>query len=446
MLNDVKKYFNKIIPIALPIIVQGLIFQLQTLINRAFLGNLKLEYLSVLGNVTFPYFTTLSIMFGISIGTTIVVAQNIGAKKMKEAKMYSEASIGYNLLLSTILFFIWFFFSKKIFSIIGVDNILMDYCVSYVQILSFSLIIFGVDTSIQSILLGIGLTKPIMYSGVCKVALNILLDWVLIFGKLGFPELGLKGAALSTTISNIVATGVLVAYIFISKKLPFKFSLKEILRARWGKYRDVIKVGIPAGFEQFAWHFANLFLIRALNSISNIAVGIYALTFGMEVLVFCVYTGIGKSTLALIGYKIGERNEKEAKSIMNVSIIYSIFITCIFSLSFILFSKQISSIFTNDKLIIEKAAFFLIITSFILFPKSLNAVVGNGIRGTGDTKWMLYTQLFGAAFIIVASYILIFVLKVGIIGIYITLFSDELIRSILNLIRFYKMKNKPVLI
>jgi Na+-driven multidrug efflux pump len=74
------------------------------------------------------------------------------------------------------------------------------------------------------------------------------------------------------------------------------------------------------------------------------------------------------------------------------------------------------------------------------------AAVGSGIRETENTKWMLYTQLFGAAFIIVASYILIFVLKVGIIGIYITLFSDELIRSILNLIRFYKMKNKPVLI
>jgi len=444
--NDVKKYFNKIVLIALPIIVQGLIFQLQTLINRAFLGNLKSEYLSVLGNVTFPYFTTISIMFGISIGTTIVVAQNIGAKKMKEAKAYSEASIGYNLLLSTILFFIWFFFSKKIFSILGVDNILIDYCVSYIQILSFSLIIFGVDTSIQSILLGIGLTKPIMYSGICKVILNILLDWVLIFGKLGFPELGLRGAALSTTISNIIATGILIAYIFISKKLPFKFSLKEIVKARWEKYRDVIKVGIPAGFEQFAWHFANLFLIRALNSISNIAVGIYTLTFGMEVLVFCFYTGIGKSTLTLIGHKTGERNEKEVKNIMNVSIIYNIFITSIFGLSFILFPEQILSIFTNDKLIIEKAAFFLIVTSFILFPKSLNAVVGNGIRGIGDTKWMLYTQLFGTGFIIITSYTLIFFLKVGIIGIYITLFSDELIRSILNLIRFYKMKKQTIVI
>jgi Na+-driven multidrug efflux pump len=57
---------------------------------------------------------------------------------------------------------------------------------------------------------------------------------------------------LSTTTSNIIATGVLIVYIFISKKLPFKFSLKEIVKARWDKYRDVIKVGIPAGFEQFA--------------------------------------------------------------------------------------------------------------------------------------------------------------------------------------------------
>ena len=446
MLYDLKKYFNKIIPISLPIIFQGLIFQLQTLINRAFLGNLKSEYLSVLGNVTFPYFTTISILFGISIGTTIVVSQNIGAKKIKEAKMYSEASISYNLLLSIILFFIWYFFSKSIFSIMGVDDALIDYCVSYIQILSISLIISGADTSIQSILLGIGLTKPILYSGVCKVVLNILLDWILIFGKLGFPELGLRGAALSTTVSNIVAAGILIAYIFISKKIPFKFSLKEILKARWKKYRDVIKIGIPAGFEQFAWHFANLFLIRALNNISNVAVGIYTLTFGMEVLAFCFYTGIAKSTLTLIGHKIGERNIKEAKTIMNVSIAYSIFITIIFGLFFILFPRQILNIFTNDKLIIEKAVFFLIITSFILFPKSINAVVGNGIRGTGDTKWMLYTQLFGAGFIIVTSYVLIFLLKVGIIGIYIALFSDELIRSILNLAHFYRMKNKPAVI
>src|SRR4030066_468564 len=371
MLYDLKKYFNKIIPISLPIIFQGLIFQLQTLINRAFLGNLKSEYLSVLGNVTFPYFATISIVFGISVGTTVVVSQNIGAKKIKEANMYS---------------------------------------------------------------------------GVCKVLLNIFLDWILIFGKLGFPELGLRGAALSTTISNIIATGILIAYIFISKKLPFKFSLKEIVKARWEKYRDVIKVGIPAGFEQFAWHFANLFLIRALNSISNVAVSIYILTFGMEVLAFCFYTGISKSTLTLIGHKIGERNIKEAKTIMNVSIAYSIFITIIFCLFFILFPRQILNIFTNDKLIIEKAVFFLIITSFILFPKSINAVVGNGIRGTGDTKWMLYTQLFGAGFIIVTSYVLIFLLKVGIIGIYIALFSDELIRSILNLAHFYRMKNKPAVI
>src|SRR4030042_1131529 len=281
MLYDLKKYFNKIIPISLPIIFQGFIFQLQTLINRAFLGNLKSEYLSVLGNVTFPYFTTISILFGISIGTTIVVSQNIGAKKIKEAKMYSEASISYNLLLSIILFFIWYFFSKSIFSIMGVDDALIDYCVSYIQILSISLIISGADTSIQSILLGIGLTKPILYSGVCKVVLNILLDWILIF-------------------------------------------------------------------EQFAWHLANLFLIRALNNISNVAVSIYILTFGMEVLAFCFYTGISKSTLTLIGHKIGERNIKEAKTIMNVSIAYSIFITIIFSLFFILFPRQILNIFVKS--------------------------------------------------------------------------------------------------
>ena len=105
---------------------------------------------------------------------------------------------------------------------------------------------------------------------------------------------------------------------------------------------------------------------------------------------------------------------------------------------FLCASGPILSIFTKDSTIISSAKPFLIFTGFIMIPKSLNVVIGNGIRAYGETKWMMYSQIIGSVFVVFCSFLLIEILHFDMIAIYMTLLFDELIRASINFAYFIR--------
>lgn len=423
--------------IAIPIIVQGMVLQIQTLINRAFLGNIKTEYLSAIGNTIFPLNATMSIVSAISTGLTILVSRSYGAGDREKAREYTESSAKYSTGISFLLFIVWFFFSEIIFGFMGVDRQLIPYCAGYVKIIAVSVILFGIDTTLQGSLQGLGRTNPIMFIGLMKVVLNVFLDWVLIFGKFGLPALGMNGAGLSTAISNIVSISILSAYILKSNSLPFKIKIKGIMSASWLRYKEIANLGLPAGFEIFAFYVGTLVMLRFMNSLEAISAGIFTLTSGIEVFVFFIYNGFARAAITLIGQSTGRGEKKEARNILTSCLRIELIIVAVICAIFILFRHGVVGIFSTDPVVIQKAQFLFIITSLAMFPKSMNVVVGSAIRAIGDTRWMLKTQIFGTAFVILSSYMCIFVFKLGILGVYLTGMMDEGLRSIINTIRFY---------
>jgi putative MATE family efflux protein len=285
---------------------------------------------------------------------------------------------------------------------------------------------------------GIGITKIIMLSGLISNALNILLDWILIFGKFGFPQMNIEGAALASTISNFVTAPIMIGYIFASKNIPFKLDIKKIFSFHWSLYKNVLKIGIPSGLEFILWNIGTLIVISFLNRLDIMAVGIFTLIFSIETLPLFLYMGFANAALTLVGHKTGEDNQKQAISVGLRCLLFSLIICAVFAVLFLIFSKGILRLFTNDISLIEYAAPFLMFVSITIFPKSINNVIGLGIRGTGDTKWMLYGQMFGTVLVITLSYLLIFPVGLGLWGIFAALLVDETIRGIVNLLRFWK--------
>jgi putative efflux protein, MATE family len=310
------RYFREIFAIAVPIIIQGMVFQLQTLINRAFLGNLKTEYLAAIGNATTPYQATLAAVTSATMGLTILISRRAGAKDYGDVREHMDTSIFFNTLISVLLFLLWYFFSDSIFLLMGVTPRLIGYCDQYVKIMGLYLLLFGTDISIQAALQGMGETKPIMYAGIYKVAMNIFLDWCLIFGNLGFPELGLTGAAIASSAANISSALLLILYVCFSKKLPMADGTRRSLRPKPEKYREAMRLGLPAGLEIAAWHIGNLFLVRLMNNLDDSAVGMYTLITVIESITFLISDGIGRGSLTLIGHKIGENRMEESTKII----------------------------------------------------------------------------------------------------------------------------------
>ncbi len=164
---------KKIFTIAIPLILQQLSLQMQVWVDRAMLGHVDSKYFSAVGNALVPFCAIVAIINAICCGTTILIAQNIGAKNISQSKNYAECSFIGNSIFPLMAFSFFFFASGFLFKLMGVQSPILEYSTSYIKILSFTLLILGIVSTSASVMQGIGITKMIMVSGIISNILNI---------------------------------------------------------------------------------------------------------------------------------------------------------------------------------------------------------------------------------------------------------------------------------
>ena len=435
------EYKNKLVKIFVPIMLSNLISQIQMFIDRIFLGRMNILYMSAVGNATAPVWTTMSFVFSLSMGASILISQSVGEKDIEKAKDYAASLIKFHNLIPVLLFLFWMFCSPLVFRLMGVSPTVMDLCVKYTRIFSPIFLMLGLFASYSVVYQTSNYTKPLVAYGIIRTVLNIFLDYVLIFGKLGFPRMEIAGAALGTTIAEYLGAFYLLC-VTISKKDKFFTSpgLKRILRAKMPPYLHSIKLGVNTALEDLLWNAGNLCIIRILNTINEKAAGIYSMVFTVEIIFVVIIGAIGSGTLTLTGEATGAKDHKLYRDIVKTSIKWA-FLVAAFALIFIsIFPRQTLSLFTTDKEVIELSVIYIILVASNLFGKSGNIIIGNGIRGYGDTKWMLITQTMGTIGVVGLSCLCVFVFKLGMLGVFIAVLIDEAFRAVINFIRFLRIK------
>ena len=129
-----KDYKSKILKIFIPIMLSNVISQIQMLIDRIFLGRMDVLYMSAVGNATAPVWTTLSFVFSLSMGASILISQNVGAKNVEEGKEFAASLVNYHNIIPVILFLFWTFASPVVFKLMGVGENVIELCISYTRI------------------------------------------------------------------------------------------------------------------------------------------------------------------------------------------------------------------------------------------------------------------------------------------------------------------------
>lgn len=421
--------------------LSNLISQIQMLIDRIFLGRLDILYMSAVGNATAPVWTTMSFVFSMSMGASILISHSVGEKDNEKAKEYAASMIKFHNVIPVLLFFFWMFCSPLIFKMMGVSQNVMRLCVTYTRIYSPVFLIIGLGASYSVVFQTSNNTKPLVVYGLIRSLLNILLDYLLIFGKFGFPRMEITGAALGTTIAEY-AGAVYLLLLIIARRDKFftNPSFKKIIHASLIPYLKSIKLGIPTAFEDLLWNAGNLCIIRILNTINETAAGIYSMVFTVEVVFVVVIGSIGSGTLTLTGEATGAKDQRLFRSIVRTAIKWSFIVSALALIFVSIFPRFTLSLFTTDKVVIEMSVIYIILVAVNLFGKSGNIIVGNGIRGYGDTKWMLFTQGFGTVAVVALSALCVFVFKLEMLGVFIAVLCDEGIRAVINTIRFLKIR------
>lgn len=436
-----KKYLQKLMIIAVPIMLSNIISQVQMIIDRIFLGQMNTLYMSALGNVTAPMWTTMSFCFTIVMGASILISQSVGAGNDKQAERYAASMIKWNNILPALIFFFWLLCGEYVLHGMGVSEDIMPMCLGYMRFFAPTFLVVGIESSLSVIMQTSNYTKPLVFYGIIRAGLNILLDWVLIFGRFGLPELGIEGAAIATTIAEY--GGCLFAFIVITNKpLKTKPSFKSILTAPAKPFISSVGLGINAGLEDLAWNLGNLIIIRILNSIDVKAAGIYSIVFSVEVLAVVVIGAIGSGTMTLSGEAKGSGDIRQFSGVCKIAYLLCAGVAFLMLIICLIFPENILSLFTKDGDIITGCGIYLLLVCLNLFGKSGNIIIGSGIRGSGNTRWMFFTQIFGTFFVVGCACLFVYALGFGITGVFLAVIADEAVRAVINLFKLRKILHR----
>lgn len=384
----------------------------------------------------------LIVMFGfIATGTSILIAQYIGAKKIESANKIAVVSIAGNLVFGLLLSTVLFLFATPILKAMDLPPELMDSAMLYLRIVGGFAFIQALIMTVAAILRSHGFTKDAMFVTVGMNLINVIGNYFVIFGPFGFPVLGVTGVAISTTISRTLGLIVMFIILFIRVKgnLPFSYLLKTFPK---DELKKLLKIGIPSAGEHLSYNTSQImitfFISSAMGTIA-LTTKVYTQNIMMFILLFSI--AIGQGTQIMIGHYVGANQLKDAFNRCIRSLKIAIVVSLVMAVIFSLFSKTLLSIFTDNQNIITLGSSLILLTMILEPGRAFNLVVINSLRAAGDVKFPVYlgiASMWGVA--VVLSYLLGVVFGLGLIGVWIAFICDEWLRGLLMLRRWKSRK------
>lgn len=376
----------------------------------------------------------------ITAGTGILCAQYIGAgRTTKEKQPLIMGALLVNGLLGILFSLAVGLGAPWLLTLMGVEETQFEYARQYLSLVGSFLFVQMIAVTFSSLIRAHGKTKASMVFSLVMNAINITLNYILIYGKLGLPVMGAQGAAIATVVSKCIMC--VAAAIFL-----FRFVLPDMsFRPDWKAMRpamgQILAIGSPAAGEQISYTLSKLVVMAMVTSLGAVAVNTYSYINIVVSYVYLFSMAIGQGTSIMVGWEAGRRQPQKAKSICrfstNVSTLFSIGALGILCLV----RRPLMGVFTKDAAIITMGA-AVILSDFVLeLGRSRNLVLVNALRAAGDVRYPLYIGLFSMWFFSVGmSWLLGIVLNWGLVGIWIGLGLDECFRAVLLQLRWQSEK------
>lgn len=376
------------------------------------------------------------VMFGfVATGTSILVAQYLGAGKQKSAAEIAVVSIAANLLFSLILSILLFIFDDRILLLMDLPPELLPEATIYLQVVGGLSFIQAVIMTLGAVLRSYSFTKDAMYVTLGMNIVNVLGNYIVIFGAFGFPVLGVEGVAYSTAISRFL--GLIVLFILLIKRLDGGLPFLSLFKLPLAHLKNLLKIGIPSAGEQLSYNASQLVITAFIASLGTEAITTRVYTLNIMMFIFLFAISIGQGSQILIGHMVGAGKIEEAYKRGIKSLKIAIYISFGMAVLFSIFSETLLGIFTANEDILFLGSVLIYLTIILEPGRSFNLVMINSLRAAGDVKFPVYIgilSMWGVA--VLFAYLLGIVFGLGLIGIWIAFILDEWLRGILMLRRW----------
>ncbi len=400
--------YKQILSISVPIMLGSAAQNIIVLSDNVFLYHYNSVDFAAAGLVGVFYLIIASIGYGFSRGGQIIIARKYGEYNYKGSGNALQALILFELALSILLFLFLRFGIESFFKLFIVDAHILEKCIDYIKYRSFGIFFSYLGISLISFYTGIANTKFIMYDTIVLIIVNVALNYILVFGKLGFEPMGIAGSALASTIAEIVAFIIFILYM-IWDKTNRKYDLLALKTLEKKDVNNMFRISIPIVFQSIlsigSWFLFFSFIENVGQEeleISNILRTVY--------LILSIPSwGFSAGINTLVSGFIGNKKRQAVIPIILKTAKLNLVITMAIAIPVAIFPEFfLYPIFGREdmSLILMTKPYFLVLL-IVLFIFGVGGIFFNGLIGTGHTQTALRIQTIFTVFYIVYSYIFI---------------------------------------
>lgn len=426
--------------LALPIIAGQLGQVLMGFFDTVQIGGLGHEYIAASGFANGLYWMIVLLGMGVLFAVSPLVSEAFGEGQGYRSIGILKSSVVVSFILTIVFMIVIYFLTAYLPKLkhSATDNLLAG---QFLRIVNFSTGGIFFFMAGKQFLDGMGRTKVGMIITFGGLLLNVFLNWVLIYGRLGMPKLGIQGAAIATTTARIVMTIAIFVFIWRDAQIrQLRKEFKQHVDESLIFIKPILFIGVPAGL-QFFWEVAAFNAGQIMSGwISTEAEAAHMIAIGLASITFMVLTGISAAGTIMIGYSLGARDRQGMRIAGNTILLLCVAFELIFATVFFTCHSLLPHLYTDNAAVISLASSMLILAAFFQISDGLQAVAAGALRGMQDVRFPAVIAFISYWLVMIpACYILTFPMHLGLKGIWVGFIMGLTVAAVLQLIRFRVM-------
>ena len=397
-----KSYYKKILRVALPAIA-GLSSQMVvSLVDTAMVGRLdEATYaLAAMGIGVLATWALISFFSSLATGIHVIVARKYGQADYISCGITLNNSILIALVIGSVVAAVGIFFANPIAHLFATDPVVGDYASDYIFYRFLGIPFFLISVSYRGFFFGISKTKIFMISGVITNLLNIIFNYILIYGEFGFPRMGLAGAGLGSTIATVFDP-MFYLFIILLPSYRKRYQNFKNLKIKTNIISAIFKISLPVSFQNVFILIGFLSFITIIGLIGTVEQAATQAIISTLFISFLPCFGFGIAVQTLVGNNLGARKYNLAKlygfETAKVTTVY----TVILSIIYMSIPQYVLLIVTNNQSIIEMAVPALRIAGFTQLFYGVGIVLANGLQAAGRTMYVMKAEVIANLLIFV---------------------------------------------
>lgn len=372
----------------------------------------------------------------ITVGTQIIIAQLIGAKKRGEINTVINTALLGSLSIGALISLTFIFFADPLLHFMNLDHQLIAIGRSYLQIYGGSLFLSSLTAVIIAVMRSHGFTQPALLVPMTASILAVIGNYFALYSPFGLPNFGVSGLAISSVIGNTI--GLLIATVLLKKYVGFSVTTFRLKNLSKDYLKKILTYGMPSSGESLSYQGAQVVVTMIVASLGSSVLIAKSYITAITQFVYLVANALGQGNQIMIGRHVGagefDKAYKRGMRTMVIGVAASVTI-CLLTFLFI---EPIMGIFTNNQEVIDIARGVFLVEVVLETVRAVNIILVGSLNASGDVKFPLICSLLVLWVVSLPfSYAMAIPAHLGLIGVWIAYAIDEALRSILMIYRWH---------